>query len=774
MPQVQARLDLPQRKTRSSRAGKTLTPVKIEEVSEENTAPKTGSSRRRGLLQPIEDPEKLMRTPRSRRKAAAAAEVSGTPTSKTSKRGATNTQDLETQLEVSPTKQTRTPLKQIKDLKENVPTGLSPSSGLSRLSLASPKVSSVKKSDNAGKAAKTKAELFKSPGKLSADDVVSLLDSPEKKTPSVKSRTPARQSLIPTPTKTLFPGKSPRQVSADQLEDLLCSPKPMTKSSTASTNSSKAASNLFSSPTKVVSKTPVKESKNLFPTKSPRRVTSQQLEDLLCSPVKSPAPRLPTKSPRKPATPSKLGSSPLKRTNLFSPGKKSSPAVKPAQPQSDVGQFQQARAALHTGTPSHLLCRDQQVASMESWLEEHLVSGNPGSMYISGAPGTGKTATLSHLLEKKVKNEFKSIFINCMVLKSSIAIYREVCKQLNPKKEAKTEKDALKSIESSIRSSKMMILLVLDEVDQLESKDQAVLYTVFEWPALQGSRLVLVGIANSLDLTDRVLPRLQVSPAYKPTLLHYPPYTKQEIQDIISARLEEGSRDNTGHPVITTRAISFLAGKIAALSGDLRKALDVCRRALELSETVARKQSMLKPMNPRALASPGKSPRKGYLNPKTMSVGQVDVPQIMKVINQVYGSQVSASLGTKGDGLPLKQKILIASLLLMVKKGRSKEVTLGKLAETYTKILKKRQLEPEHESACVGKSIYENISAFINILLSGMIEMLESRGMVTYVCKGAPRLAKVTLRMDEDEVSMALGDKSLLAAILEDVACIAK
>ena len=55
-----------------------------------------------------------------------------------------------------------------------------------------------------------------------------------------------------------------------------------------------------------------------------------------------------------------------------------------------------------------------------------------------------------------------------------------------------------------------------------------------------------------------------------------------------------------------------------------------------------------------------------------------------------------------------------------------------------------------------------------------MIEMLESRGMVTYVCKGAPRMAKVTLRMDEDEVALALGDKSLLAAILEDVSCISK
>jgi cell division control protein 6 len=256
-----------------------------------------------------------------------------------------------------------------------------------------------------------------------------------------------------------------------------------------------------------------------------------------------------------------------------------------------------------------------------------------------------------------------------------------------------TEKDALKVIENAITTSKIMTLLVLDEVDQLDSKNQSVLYTVFEWPALQSSSLALVGLANSLDLTDRVLPRLQVSPAYKPTLLHYPPYTKQEIIDILSARLKEGG-ETGAHPVITPSAIAYLAGKISSLSGDIRKALDVCRRVLELAETDARKQTLLKPLTPRSLATPSKSLQK---------IGQVDVPQIMKVVNQVYGSQVTASLGTKGEGLPIKQKILIASLLLMVKNGKNKEVTLGKLEETYRKILRRRSLDPEHELDTVGE-----------------------------------------------------------------------
>jgi len=762
MPQVQSRLDLPVRKTRSTKAGKDVKPVEVEDISGGEEPVRTSTRGKGKALVPVSDPESLIRTPRSRRKAATTAPA--TPNKSPQKRPGTSAGDLSAGLQLSPSKQARTPLKPLRDLKENLPSAtLSPCSSLAKLALNSPRPTTTVSSRKVKQT--TPVKTAESPAKLTADDILGLLDSP------VKSRTPAppksapRHSLVPSPV------KSSQELTA--LKDKDSCHETNLKSTSARDRTirtpSKASANLFLSPTKPAprSRTPAKSpsrpslaatpTKTLFPTNSPRRITADQLQDLLCSPVKSPA-KVIARSPRKPLTPMKH-CSPVKRTALFSPVKSVPTPPKPASTplfQADVSQFQSARAALHTGTPSHLLCREQQVDTMNQWLDKHLVSGKPGSMYVSGAPGTGKTATLTHLLNTKTA-KYKSIFINCMVLKSSIAIYREVAKQLAPKLTPKTEKDALKVIENAITSGDTMTLLVLDEVDQLDSKNQSVLYTVFEWPALQSSTLALVGIANSLDLTDRVLPRLQVSPAYKPTLLHYPPYTKQQIISILTARLQEGGETGV-HPVITPRAIAFLAGKISSLSGDIRKALDVCRRALELAETVARKQTLLKPMTPRGLASPTQSPRKGYKNPKMLpQIGQVDMPQIMKVVNQVYGSQVTASLGTKGEGLPIKQKILIATLLLMVKKGKSKEVTLGKLAETYTKILKRRSLEPEAESACVG-----------------MVEMLESRGMVTYLCKGAPRMAKVSLRMDEDEVALALGDKAMLAGILEDVHCIAK
>ena len=93
---------------------------------------------------------------------------------------------------------------------------------------------------------------------------------------------------------------------------------------------------------------------------------------------------------------------------------------------------------------------------------------------MSGAPGTGKTATLTHLLSTKL-GKYRTIFINCMILKSSINIYKEVAKQLSNKKassSAKTEKEALREIEKVITAKGETILLILDEVDQLDSKNQ--------------------------------------------------------------------------------------------------------------------------------------------------------------------------------------------------------------------------------------------------------------------------------------------------------------
>ena len=81
-------------------------------------------------------------------------------------------------------------------------------------------------------------------------------------------------------------------------------------------------------------------------------------------------------------------------------------------------------------------------------------------MYVSGGPGTGKTTTLTHLLASKQLGSYQTVFLNCMILKSSAAIFMEVAKQLNKKWTApKTEKESLKEIERVITAKGKTILL---------------------------------------------------------------------------------------------------------------------------------------------------------------------------------------------------------------------------------------------------------------------------------------------------------------------------
>ena len=52
------------------------------------------------------------------------------------------------------------------------------------------------------------------------------------------------------------------------------------------------------------------------------------------------------------------------------------------------------------------MCRETEIGYLESFLSTHVESHIPGSLYISGPPGTGKTATLMYLLDQMEVDNF--------------------------------------------------------------------------------------------------------------------------------------------------------------------------------------------------------------------------------------------------------------------------------------------------------------------------------------------------------------------------------
>lgn len=60
---------------------------------------------------------------------------------------------------------------------------------------------------------------------------------------------------------------------------------------------------------------------------------------------------------------------------------------------------------LHAAVPDRLHAREREMGVIRQFLREYVCGRRPGSLYVSGAPGTGKTACLSRiLLDCKVRH----------------------------------------------------------------------------------------------------------------------------------------------------------------------------------------------------------------------------------------------------------------------------------------------------------------------------------------------------------------------------------
>ena len=397
--------------------------------------------------------------------------------------------------------------------------------------------------------------------------------------------------------------------------------------------------------------------------------------------------------------------------------------------------FISAKQVFHTGQPSKLIGRSKEVAEIENFIREHVKNRKPGSMYISGAPGTGKTSCLMSVV-KNWEKEISYAFVNCMSINNSTDVYTAIAREFKLPSSVTNSKHIVKSLEKFILGSNSMKVLILDEIDHLDSRGQEVLYLLFQWPRLPKSSLILIGIANALDLTDRLLPRLHAFNC-EPKLMHFLPYTREQIVQILEDRLS-CMQNNVFKPL----ALQLCARKIAACTGDIRKALDVCRRAIEIVEN--KKDESILQMTSDDRCNPG--------SPMKSSFGKyVDVSDINAVLHEVYGSRLQTSDNSKIVTMPLQQIVILCTLILIKKHGKAQDMNLGKLYDVYKRVCKKK-----------------DISAVSEWEFNGLCNLIETRGLISLKPAKAFRLTKVVLKIDETEAEYLVQDKALLPSILSD------
>lgn len=258
---------------------------------------------------------------------------------------------------------------------------------------------------------------------------------------------------------------------------------------------------------------------------------------------------------------------------------------RPAPVKTDGKALQLARERLHvSAVPKTLPCRNKEFDNIYAFLEGKLLDNCGGCMYVSGVPGTGKTATTTEVIRSLQAAaddddvpEFDYVEINGMRLTEPRQAYVHIYRQFSGKTvSAEYAYNLLDKRFTTPSPKRKMTILLVDELDILCNRRQDVVYNILNWPTLSTAKLVVVTIANTMDLPERLLMG-KITSRLGLTRLTFQPYNFQQLQEILMARL-------SGTETFNKDAVQLVARKVAAVSGDARRALDICRRATEIAE----------------------------------------------------------------------------------------------------------------------------------------------------------------------------------------------
>ncbi|POS85176.1 hypothetical protein EPUL_001657, partial [Erysiphe pulchra] len=415
--------------------------------------------------------------------------------------------------------------------------------------------------------------------------------------------------------------------------------------------------------------------------------------------------------------------------------------------------FQTARCRLHVSSvPASLPCREDEFATVYSHLEAAIIEGTGACIYISGTPGTGKTATVREVVaqlqaaaQADELDPFNFVEINGMKITDPTQSYSILWEALKGERISPTHAlDLLQREFTNPSPRRMPCVVLMDELDQLVTKNQLVMYNFFNWPGLSHSHLIVLAVANTMDLPERTLSN-KISSRLGLTRITFPGYSFDQLMKIITSRLE-GVPGN----IVEKDAIEFASRKVAAVSGDARRVLDICRRAVELAES----ESLIA-TNP---VTPSKTPG------RSKGIKKVRIETIRRAIKEATTSPLQNYL----KGLPLSSKLLLVALTLRMKRTGIGEETLGEVLDEAKKLAKQNTnnqkisdflltFDPLRISEHAMQP--KNMSNAPRILAMGVAAMnLVEAGIIVLESKRVDRTGKVRMCIGDQDIKIAFRD----------------
>lgn len=294
-------------------------------------------------------------------------------------------------------------------------------------------------------------------------------------------------------------------------------------------------------------------------------------------------------------------------------------------------------------------------------------------------------------------------------------------------------------------------VVLMDELDQLVTKNQSVMYNFFNWPNLRHSRLIVLAVANTMDLPERTLSN-KISSRLGLTRITFQSYSHEQLIRIVQSRLE-------GVPggIVEQDAVQFASRKVAQVSGDARRALDICRGAVEIADAEAGMQAELNETPDTPSKTPG---RKQAIEQRKKNTGEgrVTIATVQRAIRETTTTPLQQYL----KSLPLAAKLFLATILARTRRTGIGECVMGDVLDEAKRLGAMSQLSPIHDFLlCEPSSMGtkgEKAKASRVLAMGNAAMELTQGGVVLVEARKGERTAKVRLNVGEEEIRLALKD----------------
>ncbi|AET37405.1 origin recognition complex subunit 1 Ecym_1154 [Eremothecium cymbalariae DBVPG len=365
----------------------------------------------------------------------------------------------------------------------------------------------------------------------------------------------------------------------------------------------------------------------------------------------------------------------------------------------------------------YLPARENEFATIYLSMYSAIEAGTGTSIYIAGTPGVGKTLTVREVVkellisaDRKELPQFQYIEINGLKMVKPTDSYEVLWKKISGS--TLTSGAAMESLEYYFKeipqSKKRPVVVLLDELDALVTKTQDVMYNFFNWTTYENSKFVVVAVANTMDLPERQLGN-KVSSRIGFTRIMFTGYTHDELKTIINLRLmglndsyfyvdptsgssylcQDGNMDELPKDIsklqrvrlkISEDAVEIASRKIASVSGDARRALKVCKRAVEIAEHEY--------MQNHGYGYDGKliKDRKKSTKQKDGSKEELQKVEIYHITKALHDA-INSPTDTFMSKLSFTSKLFLYSLVNLIRKSGSQEQTLGDIIDEIRLLL---------------------------------------------------------------------------------------